>query len=220
MKHHPHGLTAEEIRGMVRNNRPVMIEIGSHEGSDTAKFLEAMPGLRIFCFEPDERAAVRFLEALGTDERVFVCPEAVSDVDGTALFYASTGKAGDRDDWDFSGSLNTPTGHLSRSPEIGFKEPAAVACRRLDSWLESRSYLRLPPVIDFIWADVQGAQRKVIAGAQKTLARTRFLYIECHETPCYEDEPTADELIALLPGFDPLATYERENILFQNRFDA
>jgi hypothetical protein len=74
-------------------------------------------------------------------------------------------------------------------------------------------------VIDFIWADLQGGQVFFIAGARMALSVTRYLYIECHEQPLYADEPTQDELITMLrPEFTPLGIYERNNILFQNKY--
>ena len=140
---------------------------------------------------------------------------AISDCDGSHRFFPSTGKAGHMDDWDYSGSLNRPTGHRERSPEIDFKEQIEVPTNRLDSWLHVTEIGNR--LIDFAWVDPQGSQRKVIAGGQETLARLRYLYIECHHPfPLYEDEPSREELIALLPDFEPLGIYAQDNILFRN----
>lgn len=209
-----HTLTAEEIRDLVGTS-PVMLEIGCHDGSDTVKFLEAMPGIELHCFEPDERPLKRFRKRFAKyDRRLCLIPKAVSNIDGHKPFWASTGKAGHMEDWDYSGSLRTPTGHLARSPEIKFKEPVPVPCVRLETWWRERSWLDL---IDFAWIDVQGDQRALIDGGWEVLQKTHWIYIECHHEPLYESEPTQDELIALLPGFEPLAIYDRDNILFRNR---
>lgn len=213
MEIHKRGITAEEIKGLVGES-PLMLEIGCHEGSDTAKFLEAMPEARIYCFDPEKRATARFKELLGKDPRVSLQEVAVADVNGLRDFHASTGKAGRREDWDFSGSLCEPTGHYTRSPEIKFKEPAPVPCICLDTW-----YYEAPGVfvIDFIWADIQGSQRLFLAGAGASLSRTKYLYIESHNPPAYANEPTQTQLMVLLAeGFNPVGFYG-ENILFQNR---
>ncbi len=215
MRSHPTELTAEEIRGLV-GEAPAMLEIGSHEGTDTAKFLAAMPGARLYCFEPDPRPRDRFERTIGDDARVTLYDTAVADMDGYKPFYASTGKAGHMDDWDFSGSLRPPTRHLKQSPDIRFKPPQNVRCVRLDTWH------RLNPTIgriDFQWVDCQGAQRDIITGGKLTLAVTRYVYIEAHHKPLYEGEPTQAELVDLLPGFEPLAVYALDNILFRNRHD-
>ncbi len=221
----PHDLTAENIANFVGRS-PLMLEIGSHEGADTAKFLEAMPGITIYCFEPDRRPIDRFKQLLPDDPRVFLCEKAVAHVDGDHIFYPSGGKAGHMEDWDYSGSLNKPTGHYDRSPEIVFKQFVIVPCIRLDSWLdeitvsgkELEDGIPWHETIDFAWVDPQGSQRKVIAGGQEALARLRYLYIECHHPkPLYEGEPSREELIALLPDFEPIGIYAQDNILFKNR---
>ncbi len=213
MRSYSNGMTAEEIRDLV-GEAPAMLEIGSHEGTDTAKFLAAMPGARIYCFEPDPRPRARFERTIGDNPRVTLYDTAVADIDGMKPFYASTGKAGHMDDWDYSGSLRPPTGHLKQSPDIRFKPPENVRCVRLDTWRTCNPDIRR---IDFAWIDCQGAQRDIITGGKLTLAVTRYVYIECHHIPLYEGETTQDELIDLLPGFEPLGVYGVDNILFCNR---
>ena len=88
-----------------------------------------------------------------------------------------------------------------------------MPCIRLDTWLACNPDINR---IDFAWVDNQGAQLDFLAGAAKTLPRIRYLYIECHQIPQYDGEPTRDELVALLPDFTPLGLYGAENILFRN----
>ena len=71
-----------------------------------------------------------------------------------------------------------------------------------------------------MWVDVQGAQRKVLHGARETLRRTRFLYIECHGEPMYEDEPTLHELVAMLPGWEVIARWPEDLLLLNTKFSA
>ena len=210
----PGDLPAEEIRKMV-GIAPTMLEIGAHEGQHTGQFLEAMPDICLTCFECDPRPIVRFEAKFGNDPRVALWKKAVAHFSTVNLpWNSSAGETGDRDDWDLSGSINTPTGHHAYSPEITFGK-GTVASIRLDEWL---SHCKDIGRIDFIWADVQGAQVKLISGGLETLWITRFLYIECHETPLYEGEPTQDGLVTLLGllGLRPLAVYDLNNILFEH----
>ena len=206
-------LSANDIHALV-GDAPVIVEAGCHDGTDTEQFLDAMPVARVFCFEPDSRPAARFKQRFSDDRRVTFYQQAVSDCDGYKPFFASTGKAGHMDDWDYSGSLCRPTNHLTRSPEISFKEPKGVSCVKLDTWHNCNPHIRM---VDFCWADLQGHQRAFIAGARLTLAVTKYLYIEAHHRPLYEGELTQDELIALLPGFTPIGIYALDNILFVNK---
>jgi FkbM family methyltransferase len=212
MQTYSHTLTAEEIRDLV-GTAPLIVEIGCHDGSDTAKFLEAMPGATLHCFEPDLRPYARFWENVKQSKQVTLYQSALTDSDEPQLFYPSTGRVNDCPDWDYSGSLQRPTEHLKHSPEVKFRDPIQVRCYRLDTWLREEGMR----VIDFIWADVQGGQRGLIGGGQCALALTRYLYIECHYRSLYEGEPSQGQLIELLPGFVPLANYGRDNVLFHNR---
>lgn len=216
MKTYPHTLTAEEVRRMAGDGA-LMLEIGSHDGTDTAKFLAAMPHASLHCFEPDPRPRERFWENVAHSTHVTLCPMAVTDSDQPKQFYASTGQVNEHPDWDYSGSLRQPIGHLKYSPEIGFKDPVPVPCIRLDSWLEEEVVENGLQPIDFIWADVQGGQRGLIAGGRCALAMTRWLYIECHHEALYDGEPSPAQLIELLSGFEPMAIYSLDNILFRNR---
>jgi len=217
MQYYPKTLSAKDIRNLVGES-PVMLEVGCHDGtppdSHTLTFLEAMPGIRLYCFEPDPRPAARFRKLIGDDPRVTFYEQAVGDINGLKEWNASGGQAGGREDWDLSGSLQKPTEHLVRSPEITFTKAAPVKCVRLDTWHRLNWH---KGTIDCAWCDLQGGQRAFLAGAQDTLPFIRYMYIESHSTPLYENEPTQEELITLLPDFEPLGIYERDNILFKYR---
>ncbi len=137
--------------------------------------------------------------------------KAVSDTDGEAEFWLSSGWSpgceGSRWHTD-SSSLNAPTRHLEAYPWCRFDDKVTVATTRLDAEAPTGP-------IDLLWVDVQGAQRKALAGAPETLQRTRYLYIECHPAPMYDGEPTFEELCGLLPGFVVVKRWESD-VLFRN----
>ncbi|MHC4867498.1 MAG: FkbM family methyltransferase [Planctomycetota bacterium] len=225
-------LTAKDMRALVGNDHPDILEIGCNDGTDTLRFLEAMPRARIFAFEPDPRALKRFHTKVSSD-RVELLAAAVSDTDGTATFYGSSGRhphagkpgaseACSLDEWDLSGSLLRPTGHLAYSPFTTFPEDRqyTVETIRLDTWL----HLHHPEIkrIDFIWCDTQGAEAAVIRGGPEVLGMARYLYAEIYDyapqfrTPLYDGQASLEELQGMLPAFDLLGIYG-DNALFENR---
>jgi FkbM family methyltransferase len=225
----PPELQAHDVAKLVATDCPTMLEIGCNDGMDTLKFLKAMPHVRLFCFEPDPRAAKRFRE--NVSDWVPLEEAAISSEDGIAVFYGSSGRAPERsrrpgapaccwlDEWDLSGSLRKPTGHLSFSPWTTFPEDRQyeVKTLRLDTWLARSLGVEC---IDFIWCDVQGAEADVIQGAANALARTRYFYTEYYDTPMYEGQPNLDTLRGMLPTFDLLGIYgpkNNPNALFQNK---
>lgn len=199
-------ISPREVAMMLPANA-VVIEIGAHDGSETAAILAAKPDCTIICYEPDSRPLARLVERFSNEPRVSIRPWAISSYNGVSAWHASHGKVGHMEDWDYSGSIRQPTHHLERSPEITFDKDI-VQCRRLDDCIAGK--------VDFAWIDVQGAQRDVIAGGRRVLNNTPLVYIECHNVPEYDGEPSFSELCELFPMHDPMSKHG-ENILFRKR---
>ena len=92
-----------------------------------------------------------------------------------------------------------------------FNNTVAVEVRTLDGWAKEQGL----ETIDFIWADVQGAEMDLIQGAQKTLSRTRFFYTEYNDHQLYEGQPSLCRISASLPDFRIRIRYP-DDVLFQN----
>ena len=213
------GLTAEEIRGLVGDS-PTMLELGANDGEDTRRFLDAMPGIRLFCFEPDPRPATRWIRDI-RDHRAILFTVAVGRERGLTKFHLSGGSfestANPTGDWDKSSSIHRPTGHLTRDPRIDFSRTIHVPVMPLDEWTwETLGRFGPWPRFDFLWADVQGAEADLIVGGPKTLERTRYLYTEFYDVEQYEGQPDLAKIRRLLPDWKLLAIYEGYNALFEN----
>ena len=216
-------MNPSEVRGFVALAHPTVLELGCNDGTDTNELLRVLPNARIYCFEPDPRAIKRFKETVNSN-RVTLAEVAVSDRDGFAIFHGSSGQPPNKskgsgashycflDEWDLSGSLCKPTGHLAYSPWVTFPESRRYTVKtiRLDTWLESHPEIT---TIDFIWADVQGAESMMIRGAPRALARTKFLYTEFYNQEMYEGQPNLKAILALLPAFEVVRLYGKTNVL-------
>ena len=214
-------LTAADVKRLVGTESPFILEIGCNDGTDTLRFLDEMPGATIHCFEPDPRPIERFKSNLDGDQRVHLHEVAVCDKDGEAVFHGSSGQVPNPSpsaahywhlpECDLSGSLYRPTGHLKATPWMSWPEERQFMTRtiRLDSWLQFYD----PPAIDFIWADVQGAEHTLIQGATEALARTRYFYTEFYDRPMYQGQQPLAKLRNLLPRFTLEGTHGH-NALF------
>ena len=206
------------------SEHPFIVECGCHDGRDSEKFLQWMPGCRLVCFEPDPRPLERheppgFIRRIGADRRVMLIRAAVSDSSGEAVLYRSSGKPpGERwegiTDWDHSSSIQRPTGHYKMSPWCTFPENHRLKVRTVT--LDEVPRIQCEPIIDLVWADTQGAEGAVIAGARQTLKRTRWLYTEFYDTPMYEGQPNLETITGMLPGWQLVAIYGGYNALFYN----
>ncbi|MCE9619954.1 MAG: FkbM family methyltransferase [Planctomycetes bacterium] len=197
----------------------VVLEIGAHHGWNTAGFLKIFPHASIYAFEPEPRAIKKF-KANVSSPRIKLFETAIGAEDGQAQFHASSGAppydtpdiAEDYPDgYDQSGSLRLPKAHKEIWPWVKFEKTITVPVRSLDSW--AKEY-KIGPV-DFIWADMQGAEGDLIKGGAATLARTRYLYTEYSDEEIYEGEPTLQNLVDMLPNFTILKRYP-DDVLMQN----
>lgn len=200
---------------------PIIIEIGAHEGQDTARMLRMFPKAVMHVFEPDPRNVFKLIKAEIYAAVNFV-PAAVGDRDGVAIFHLSSGLPPTapqamhdaKVQWSCSSSLRPPAASMaSVFPWMKFEHRVIVPCVRLDTYAKT---LHLP-VVDFVWADVQGAEDLVIAGAQETLGRTRYFYTEFSNTELYQGQRTLEQLLAMLPGAWDIAHQFESDVLLRNR---
>lgn len=187
---------------------PVVVEVGVHHGTSTLNLRACVTaaGKRMgwLGLEPDPRNAARCRE-LGLD----VIEAAASDTKGVTDFWLSSGYTpgySARLHTD-SSSIHRPTKHLDRYPWCRFASKITVQTVRLDDIVP-------PEPVTLIWADVQGAQRKMLAGSRELLTRTDCLYIECPGEPMYEGETTFEELCGLLPGWRVVERWS-DDVLFR-----
>lgn len=217
-----HGLLDDNtLVSLIGRHDPVILDIGCNDGAQTLWFLSLFPDARIFCFEPDPRARARFTSMVD-DDRAELSDIAISDVDGTAQFFASGGWPEDTDQgprpegWDCSGSIRKPKRHLELHPWCTFDETFEVTTMRLDTWRRSRALER----IDFIWADVQGAEADLIHGGRETLSQTRLFYTEYNNDELYEGQIGLRRLLRMMGncGFELVTRYENDVLLRNRRF--
>jgi FkbM family methyltransferase len=182
--------------------RKVFLELGAHVGSDTV-WMAALPNVTLHAFEPDPRNHVPALP------NVVFNRAAVSDRDGRSPLLLS--REGWGREWTYSSSLKQPKNHLQRYP-VTFGDTVEVETVRLDSYCERHGL----GAIDFIWADIQGAEGEMVRGGLATLQRTHYVYTEYSDDEMYGGQATLDELLALLPQFSVLELWE-DDVLLVNR---
>lgn len=212
--------------------RPTILEIGAHWGQDSLEFRRLFPAAEIWMFEPDPRNIFRIKKS-GIDKAATLIEAAIGDIDGETEFLLSSG-APPRDSayfdpkappvpWSFSSSLKKPVKHLENVPWVKFDQRAKVKVMKLDTFYSQSGFASQTGSdgkpgrgIDFIWADVQGAEDQMIAGGQQALARTSYLYTEYANEELYEGQINLAEILKRLPGkWDVLADYG-DDVLLRN----
>lgn len=108
--------------------------------------------------------------------------------------------------WHLSGSIRRPTGHLNEHKWCNFENSLEVPVQRLDTWAASRGIQH----VDFIWADVQGAEMDLIAGGVETLKLTTYFYTEYSQSELYEGQAPLETIQAALPNYDLIQRFQHD----------
>lgn len=199
-------------------SRLTIIECGAHDGSDSYSLRRTFPHASIFSFEPDPRNIAKIRER-GIDRVVDLNAAAVGDRDGTAPFHLSSANMSKdcpawirSPEWSGSSSLKQPVEHLERHPWCEFNQTLDVPILKLDTFQTVKGLANL----DLIWADVQGAEDLLIAGAQKALASCSYFYTEYGETQEYAGQLGLAQIMTRLPGIWEVVRQFPYDVLLRN----
>lgn len=209
----PDSLDLDYLKSLLGGRAKVILEIGANDSTDTRRLLDAFPTAVMHCFEPEPRAYALWCELIVSD-RATIYPFAIGAVDGPVEFHQSSGAPPGReeefpDGWHYSGSIRKPKAHLDQHPWCLFDSTIEVEGFSLDSWSEQHGI----GVVDFIWADVQGAEGDLVRGGMRTLSNTRFLYTEFDNEELYEGQLPLDAILQLLPKWRVERTYKHDVLL-------
>jgi 2-O-methyltransferase len=200
---------------------PVIFELGLCDGFHTKMLLtwcSSMP--RYYGFEPDPRNVVKVTGArnenclypdkgvpgpvainpgIGSPTVINFYPHAVGHVTETIPFYLSTpqpdGKTGSSSISEFMPILTQSWDWLKLEGTI------QVPCWRLDDFCAANHIDH----IDFLWMDVQGAERLVFDGAVNTLPKVKMLWTEYDGGNLYRHSSTIKDILDRFPGWKVLA---------------
>jgi len=176
-------LSFAEIKEIVGRDDPLILEIGCNNGHHTRFFLDTFPGAEIHCFEPEVRASDRW-EGYIKDPRATIHKMAIGATTGTATFNMSDGREDEYEGGYYgSGSLRPPVSN--NHAWLRFDRTVEVEINRLDDWVAKNIPGR---TIDFIWADVQGAEVDLISGGREALKGTRWFFTEFNDRESYKGQ--------------------------------
>jgi FkbM family methyltransferase len=215
------------IIDLFSNKSPLFFEIGANDGTDTV-WLSQIAKV-VHAFEPDDEVFSK-LALVKFQNQVILNHCAIGKKVGIVQFYKSSGiwpaqpvvsPLGDRSAnycWDKSGSIKKPKEHLITHPWCKFDSTIQVRVETLDNYCTRNKIDK----IDFMWADVQGAEADMIAGGKDTFSkRVEYLYTEYSNSEQYEGQSTLDEIKALLSDYKIIQKFEPPggsagDVLFHN----
>ena len=200
-----------EIKNLINKDNPIIFEIGCADGGDTLDFINTFNDLTIYCFEPEPKN-IRLVKEKINYGKHHLFEGVISDVNGELEFNRS--RTDNPDDLSYSGSIKKPKEHLNEWSFIKFDEKIMVKSITLDSFCEENNI----GLIDFIWADVQGAEENLIIGGLKTLnTKVRYFYTEYSNKEYYEVQLTLNSLLNLLGDSWELVKDFGSDVLLKNK---
>ncbi len=203
-KKRPLERSTRDIRAWVEktfcgHRRKTIFELGAHDGSDTS-WLSDLRNTTVHAFEPDPR------NTPPPRANVVLNRAAIADREGPRPFILS--ESGWGQPWTYSSSLRRPKNHLHRYP-VTFGSPINVEATSLDIYRRRHGL----GDVDFIWADVQGAEGDMVRGGYETLSRTRYLYTAYSNDEMYEGQWKLGDILRALPAYRVMELYETEVLL-------
>lgn len=148
----------------------VVCDVGAHAGQFTKLFARLAPNGHVYSFEPGGYALsiLRRVVALHRLRNVEICPFGLGDRAVAETLRMPVKR---------SGSMGFGLSHLGADPRTSVAE--AVTLATLDAFAAERKLARL----DFVKADIEGWEMRMLAGAAGAVARFRpALLIEVQAT--------------------------------------
>lgn len=221
----------EYLQKIIGKNAKVILEIGGHYGEDTLRFYKYFPESKIYSFEPDPRNIQIFKKNCSNINSIQLIEKAVSDKhnENTSFYMAYTDitdeiqdkyKFIDKEEYKNLKLNNSGSSSIKKSTRIDLinSEKINVNTIRLDKWVIENNIEN----IDFIWIDVQGAEKEVIEGALNILNNVKYIQLEYGETE-YENGLSKNETYNMMisNNFELVLDFSPNNIkgdfLFKNK---
>ncbi|MFE4336709.1 FkbM family methyltransferase [Streptomyces sp. NPDC056831] len=195
----------------------VFVEAGAHEAETSLAIAAVVPDCAVVAFEANPYVHRKF--TAGTDfaaNRVDYRHQALSSRPGEVTFLVITDSASLTDDRveGYNSLLRRVGGDWLGDVEY---EEVTVAATTLDLEFADR------PGPFALWLDVEGATEQVLTGGREFLDRCDLLKVEVEETPFWQDQWLAEDVVAELRehGLEPVArdtqTEEQYNVVFASR---
>lgn len=189
------------------SQKPIVFEFGMCDGYHSNKLLEILSinakPFRYFGCEPVKELfdgiVLKYNSNIGQAVKYNL---AIGNKEGQVEFYKSGGERVEngvvQDRYYGSSSIRKPKLVTEAWKSMTFDTITAQSIT-FDSFYSS---LGIQENIDFVWADIQGAEIDMIKGGTNALSKTKYLYTEYNNSELYEGEIGLPEICELLPNFE------------------
>ncbi len=185
--------TFEIQKALIKQQAPVIFDIGANTGSITAKYLKYFPNCDVYSFEPFPDS-YRHLESRFTNfGNVHCSQKAVASTVGSKIFYVNK---------------NADTNSLLRPQKTGLRSDEQVAnmtAINVESIvLDEFCVVENIKHIDILKMDIQGGEYDALVGLDAMLSNNSIdlIYSEVYFIQQYENQPLFHDISQLLFKYD------------------
>lgn len=204
---------------------PFVMEFGACDGYHSRIMLDKLQATqkkyRYQLFEPSKdmikNIANNLQYYLGShSDKVQFFTDAIGNKDGVSDWFQSSGNRVEngqiKDSYYGSSSIRKPMLVTVSWKDMKF-EKQTCNVSKLDTHLKKHGLEK--DTIDFIWADIQGAEIDLIKGGEEAFKHVKYFYTE-YGKDYYEGALGKEEIISLLPEFELVEDYAGD-ILLRNK---
>jgi len=216
----------DRFKGIISSqDNPFVIEFGACDGYHSNLMIDILNGIRpnytYHIFEPVPELVSQINARIGrhinNNPNIKVFNEAIANKTGNITFYKSGGikyvNGSITDTYYGSSSVRKPKLVLEAWKDMRFTETNCKATTFDDYFIREGLNNR---IIDFIWADIQGAEVDLILGGQQAFKNVRYFYTEYCESELYEGEINLNKILELMPNFEIVEDYKGD-VLLKNK---
>lgn len=157
-------------------SNPIIIDCGSHTGSDSIDLSKIFPKAEIHSFEPIPEIFQQLKTNTSKYKNIHCYPIALGDINGKAeMFVSSQGSDG-------SSSLLKPASHLTDHPTVLFESRIQVNILKLDTWAKEHNVKN----VDLLWLDMQGFEYQMLNASPEILSTVKAIHTEISTKETYE----------------------------------
>jgi FkbM family methyltransferase len=172
-----------KFRPALTGENLIVYDIGASTGISCSSFAKLRNVSRVYSFEPVPSQFDKLSARMKSYDKVNCYNIALGDQNGVLPMYVSR--------WTDSSSLMKMTDYFQDQIKgVDCLEKIDVKTYRLDDYFDEAGLL----AADFIKIDVQGFEKKVIAGGEKTIRKAKYCALEMSFQVLYEDSPLFDEM--------------------------
>lgn len=188
----------KELLSIFKKETPSNIfDIGACEGEDSIRYGLLFKDVNIYSFEPlpDNFKMCKNNFNKFPYLNIKCYPYALSDKNGFEKFYVSSGQPDgtENDNWNYgnkSSSLFPPNPGYKKLSWLKYNNIIEVECKTLYSFCKENNI----KIIDFIHMDVQGAELKVLKGADNFIRQVKVIWLEVENVPIYLEQPLKKDI--------------------------